>query len=221
MIDILSPRLSGLTITAGEYLPPLPLPSLAGPHLAPVDLVEEGALAVCIYNPAAVNPFPIPPRGVDLPARFAELQARGVALFVISGLELPRLARWMDQIGLDLYALSDASRAFAAQVGIPIKRVDGRNFRTHCAFVLHEDRVLAILPETDPVHDFDRLLMTLDVAEGRAPGSYTLPDRPWYAGRQAAEAATESEEPDELELESELDFLAEPDPDFDFDAEEL
>ncbi|NOX60844.1 MAG: peroxiredoxin family protein [Chloroflexi bacterium] len=176
----LPPRLPGLNITVGDFLPRVRMPSLAGPVLTPADLVDEGALAVCIYNPAAVNPFPLPPRGVDLPSRYAMLDERGVTLFVISGLTLPRLANWMDYIGLDFYALSDANREFADLAGIPIKRVDDRNFRTHCAFVLQEDRVLSILLEADLVHDFERLLMALDIAEGREPRTYDLPDKPWY-----------------------------------------
>lgn len=219
MSDTHSPRLAGLAVTVVEHLPRLHLPSLAGPDLAPVDLIDEGALAVCIYNPAAVNPFPIPPRGVDLAARFAQLRERGVTLYVISGLELPRIASWMDQIELDLYALSDADGAFARQIGIPIKRVEGRNFRTHCAFVLQEDRILAILLETDPVHDFEQLLAALDAAEGRQPGLYTLPDRPWYAERRGGEAPYEPEPEPEPELEAEFPFETEAAPDFDLDFE--
>lgn len=182
-----APRLPGINLTVGERLPLIRLPSLAGKMLPPVDIVDEGTLAVCIYNPDAVNPFPLPPRGVDLPARMAMLAERGVTLFVISGLDLKRLASWMDNVGLDIYALSDADRNYAGEAGIPIKRVEGNNFRTHCAFILHEDRILAILPETDPVHHFEQLLAALDVAEGREPGNYELPDQPWYVrGRRPA-----------------------------------
>ncbi len=181
----LPPRLPGLNITVGDFLPRVRLPSLAGPVLTPADLVDEAGIAVCVYNPAAVNPFPLPPRGVDLVSRYAMLETRGVTLFVISGLTLPRLANWMDYIGLDFYALSDANHEFSDLAGIPIKRVEGRNFRTHCSFVLQEDRVLSILLETDLVHKFEHLLMALDIAEGREPGTYDLPDKPWYMKKGA------------------------------------
>ncbi len=174
------PRVAGLNLTVGGFLPRVALPSLAGIALTPADLVEEGALAVCVYNPAAVNPFPIPPRGVDLPRRLAMLREREVTLYVISGLGLPRLANWLEYIGADFHVLSDHQRTFAARVGIPIKRVGGRHFRTHVSLVLQEDRVLSILLEVDPVHQFERLLMALDEAVGREPGTYVLPDRPWY-----------------------------------------
>jgi len=178
------PRVAGLNLTVGEFLPRVRLPSLAGLTLTPADLVAEGELAVCVYNPSDVNPFPLPPRGVDLPGRYAMLQERGVKLFVISGLALPQLGRWLELAGLDIYALSDVERTFAAVAGVPIKRVDGYNFRTHVSFVLQEDRVLAILVETDPIHHFERLLMALDVAVGRDPGIYELSDQPWYMQRR-------------------------------------
>ena len=184
MIDIYAPRLPGLNVTVGSFLPRLRLPSLAGPLLAPIDMVEEDGLAVCVYNPAAVNPFPIPPRGVDLPARMAMLEERGVSLYVISGLDLTRLANWMRFIKIEIHGLSDADGEFARVAGIPIKRVDGRNFRTHVAFVLQEDRVLSILLETDPIHHFEQLLMALDIAAGGEPGQYVMSDAPWYATRQ-------------------------------------
>ncbi len=176
-------RMAGLNITAGEFLPRMRLPSVAGPLLTPADMVEEGALAVCIYNPAAVNPFPIPPPGVNLGQRLQMLAERDVMLYVISGLDVRRLASWMEYTGEVVHALSDAEGAFALQVGIPIKRVDDRNFRTHVAFVLQEDRILNILLETDPIHHFERLLQALDVADGREPGNYRLPDRPRYRRR--------------------------------------
>ena len=81
----------------------------------------------------------------------------------------------------------------AAVAGVPIKRVDGYNFRTHVALVLQEDRILSILPEVDPVHQFERLLQMLDVAEGRDPGVYELTDRPWYEQRRW-DAVTADEE---------------------------
>ncbi len=178
------PRIPGLNITVGSFLPRLQLPSLGGPKLAPADMVDEGELAVCVYNPAAVNPFPLPPSGVDLPKRFDELQARDVTLYVISGLEIGRLASWADMLGMTLHALSDAEGEFTSLAGIPIKQVEGRNFRTHVSFVLQEDRVLSILLETDPVNHFEQLLAALDVAEGREPGHYDLPDQPWYVRKE-------------------------------------
>ncbi len=187
------PRVSGLNLTVGEFLPRVRLPSLAGLTLTPADLVAEGELAVCIYNPADVNPFPLPPRGVDLPGRYAMLQERGVKLYVISGLTLPRLGRWLELVALDIYALSDSERTFAAKAGVPIKRVEGNNFRTHASFVLQEDRVLAILMETDPIHQFDHLLMALDIAAGRDPGVYELPDQPWYTQRRWDHSALEDD----------------------------
>lgn len=206
-------RMAGLNLTVGGFIPRVRLPSLAGPLLTPADLVDENALAVCIYNPSEVNPFPLPPRGVDLARRFAMLRERQVNLFVISGLGLPRLASWLEMIGLDLYALSDAGREFTKLVGIPIKQVEGHNFRTHVALVLQEERILSILPETDPVHDFEHLLMALDVADGQEPGRYTLPDRPWYAERRVEEAVIEPEEP-EVEPLVEFTYEAEPEPVF-------
>ena len=179
----LPPRIPGLNLTVGGFVPRLRLPSLAGPLLAPVDFVEEGRLAVCVYNPAAVNPFPLPPAGVDLIARYQLLQERNVTLFVISGLPLPLLANWMDYVGLDLYALSDEERLFATEAGIPIKRVEGHNFRTHAALILQEDRILSLLLEADLVHHFEHILMALDVATGRPAGAYELPDQPWYVRR--------------------------------------
>ena len=146
-------------------------------------MVDEGALAVCIYNPAAVNPFPLPPSGVDLPRRYELLRKRGVTLYVISGLAIPQLQSWLNQVGLDIHALSDADGEMVAALGIPIKRVEGRNFRTHVGLVLQEDRILSILPETDPVHRFEELLTALDVAADQKPQTYDLPDKPWYASR--------------------------------------
>jgi len=189
-------RLAGLSVTVGGFLPRLRLPSVVGPMLTPSDMVEEGAVAVCIYNPAAVNPFPLPPPGVNLAQRLQMLADRDVRLYVISGLGVRRLASWMEYTDEVVYALSDADGDFAAQVGIPIKRVDGRNFRTHVAFVLQEDRILSILLETDPIHQFERLLQALDVADGREPGEYKLPDQPRYGdGRNPT--AFEDEEDDE------------------------
>lgn len=212
-------RVAGLTLAVGGFLPRVRLPSLAGPLLTPADLVDENALAVCIYNPSEVNPFPLPPRGVDLARRFAMLKERGVTLFVISGLGLPRLASWLEQVGLDLYALSDAGREFTNRAGIPIKQVEGHHFRTHVAFVLQEERILSILLETDPVHDFERLLMALDVAEGRDPGSYVLSDRPWYAERRVEDVAVEAEEP-EVEPVVEFTSVVEPEPAFELEEDE-
>lgn len=173
-------RLAGLNITVGEFLPRMRLPSVAGPMLTPADMVDEGALAVCIYNPAAVNPFPVPPPGVDLPRRLEILREREVMLYVISGLSISRLASWMEYTGEVMHALSDAEGNFTARVGIPIKRVNDRNFRTHAAFILQEDRILSILLEADPIHHFGKLLQALDVAEGREPEVYHLPDQPQY-----------------------------------------
>lgn len=221
--DFLLPsRVAGLNLMVGGFLPRVRLPSLAGPLLTPADLVDENALAVCIYNPSEVNPFPLPPKGVDLPRRFGMLNERGVKLFVISGLGLPHLAHWLELVGLDFYALSDAGREFTNRAGIPIKQVDGHNFRTHVAFVLQEERILSILLETDPVHDFDRLLMALDVAEGREPGTYALPDRPWYAERRPEDVAAEQEEPEpESGPMVEFTFAVEPEPVFDFEEDEI
>ncbi len=180
MLPTYSPKLPGLNISVGSFLPRILLPSSEELELAPIDMVEPGALAVCIYNPAPVNPFPLPPPGLDYPARLAMLDARGVGIYVISGLPLPKLASWREQLGLEIPYLSDEKGEFAVEVGIPIKQVDERNFRTHAAFVLHEDRVLAILLETDLAHNFEGLLAALDVAEGREPGRYELPDKPTY-----------------------------------------
>jgi peroxiredoxin len=204
---LMPPRVAGLNLAVGSFLPRVPLPSLAGVELTPADLVEEGKLAVCVYNPAAVNPFPIPPRGVDLARRLAMLQERGVTLYVISGLSLPRLANWLEYIGADFYVLSDHQRVFSALVGVPIKRVGGRNFRTHVSLVLQEDRVLAILLEVDPVHQFERLLMALDVAAGREPGVYVLPDRPWY--EQVKPEEPQPEEPLPENPEERVEFTEE------------
>lgn len=213
--------MAGLNLMVGGFIPRVRLPSLAGPLLTPADLVDENALAVCIYNPSEVNPFPLPPRGVDLTRRLAMLKERRVSLFVISGLDLPRLASWLELAGLDLYALSDAGREFTNRAGIPIKQVEGHNFRTHVALILQEERILSILPETDPVHDFERLLMALDVADGREPGRYLLPDQPWYAGRRAEEAVAEAEEPEpEAETGVEFTYVAEPEPVFDLEEDE-
>ncbi|HHB90416.1 MAG TPA: redoxin domain-containing protein [Anaerolineae bacterium] len=180
MLPSYTPKLPGLNISVGSFLPRILMPSSEGLDLAPIDMVEPGALAVCIYNPAAVNPFPLPPPGLDYPARMALLDERDVALYVISGLSPNRLASWREQVGLAIPYLSDEKGEFAAEVGIPVKQVEGRNFRTHAAFVLHEDRVLAILLETDLAHHFEGLLAALDVAEGREPGRYELPDKPTY-----------------------------------------
>ena len=184
-VPIVSARLPGLNLSVGSFLPRLRLPSVAGPLLAPVDMVDEGALAICVYNPGAVNPFSLPPRGVDLPRRFAMLQERAIALYVISGLPLPRLEQWLDLVGLDIHALSDADRALSSVVGIPIKRVEGHNFRTHVSFILQEDRILSILLETDLVHQFEQLLMALDVARGDSPQQYDLPDKPWHQSKRS------------------------------------
>ena len=180
MLPRFSPKLPGLNISVGSFLPRILLPSSEGMALAPIDMVEPGALAVCIYNPGAVNPFPLPPPGLDYPARMAMLAEREVALYVISGLSPDRLASWQERVGLTIPYLSDEKGVLAAEVGIPIKQVDERNFRTHAAFILHEDRVLAILLETDLAHNFEGLLAALDVAEGREPGVYELPDKPTY-----------------------------------------
>ncbi|MCO6450120.1 MAG: hypothetical protein J5I90_04955 [Caldilineales bacterium] len=196
MTNVLSARLTGLSITVGDFLPRVRLPSLAGPILTPADIVEERSLAVCVYNPSDVNPFPLPPRGVDLSGRVGMLKERNVSLFVISGLTLSRLANWMDLLGHDFYALSDADRAFASRAGIPIKRVDERNFRTHAAFVLQEDRVLATLMETDPIHNFEGLLQAIDIATGSEPGDYRLEDQPWYRQR-SSEFGSEGDDSDD------------------------
>ncbi|RME83889.1 MAG: hypothetical protein D6775_06945 [Caldilineae bacterium] len=188
-------RLPGLTVSVGSFLPRLRLPSVAGPMLAPADMVDEFALGVCIYNPAAVNPFPLPPRGVDLPGRLAMLAERNVTLYVISGLSLNRLASWLDLVEAPIHALSDEKGEFARAVGVPIKQVEGRNFRTHCAFVLQEDRILSILLETDPIHHFEDLLAALDVAEGKEPGEYRLADKPWYVDREQAAQFLEANGP--------------------------
>ncbi len=178
-----SPRIAGLNLTVGSFLPRLRLPSLAGPTLAPIDMVDEGSLGLCVYNPGAVNPFALAPRGVDLPRRYAMLQERGVSLYVISGLGIPRLSNWLELVGIDIHCLSDAEGDFSRAVGIPIKQVEGRNFRTHVSLILQEDRVLSMLLEADPVHDFERILAALDVAENQDIGEYDLPDKPWYHGR--------------------------------------
>ncbi len=183
MNDILSPRIPGINLMVGSFLPRMRLLSLAGPKLAPIDLVEENTLGICIYNPGLVNPFPLPPRGVDLQRRLAMLQERDVSLYIISGLGIPRLSSWMETTGLDIHSLSDVDGEFTQTVGIPIKRVDGHNFRTHMAFILQEDRVLSMLLEADPVHDFERILVALDVAADLPVGEYDLPDKPWYYRR--------------------------------------
>lgn len=174
----------------GSFLPRLRLPSLAGPNLAPVDLVDEGALGICVYNPGAVNPFPLPPRGVDLPHRYAMLQERNVALYVISGLGLPRLESWLAMVGIDIHCLSDAEGEFSREVGVPIKQVEGRNFRTHVSLILQEDRVLSILLEADLIHDFERVLAALDLAANQEIGEYDLPDKPWYYRRNEYQSDT-------------------------------
>jgi len=145
-------------------------------------MVEPGgALGVCIYNPAPVNPMPLPPPGIDYKARLAMLDARKVNLFVISGQTLEKLQTWQKLAGLlDVPFLCDAEKAFAFEVGVPIKTLEERNFRTHAAIILQEDRVLAILLETDLAHNFEGLLAALDVAQGQEPGEYELPDHPTY-----------------------------------------
>ncbi len=183
MNNIFPPRIPGINLVVGSFMPRLRLPSLAGPKLAPIDLVEEGALGICVYNPGAVNPFPLPPRGVDLTRRLAMLQERDVSLYIISGLGLPRLSSWMEMVQADIHSLSDADGEFCQTVGIPIKRVDGHNFRTHISFILQEDRVLSMLLEADPVHDFERILTALDVAANQPVGEYDLPDKPWHYHR--------------------------------------
>ena len=195
MNDTFPPRIAGLNLIVGSFLPRLRLPSLAGPNLAPVDMVDEGALGICVYNPGAVNPFPLPPRGVDLSRRYAMLQERGVTLYVISGLELSRLSSWLEMVGLDIHCLSDAAGEFSREVGIPIKRVEGRNFRTHASFILQEDRVLSILLEADPVHDFERVLAALDLAADQTIGEYDLPDKPWYYRRSEYQSDSSPTEP--------------------------
>ena len=177
----LPPKIPGLNISVGSFLPRILMPSSEGVELSPIDMVEPGALGVCIYNPAAVNPMPLPPPGMDYFSRLAMLDERKVDFFLISGLSIAALEQWRELAGLDdIPFLSDESGAFAMEVGAPIKRVEGRNFRTHAAFILHEDRVLAILPETDLAHNFEELLSALDVADGREPGVYDLPDKPHY-----------------------------------------
>jgi len=177
----LPPKIPGLSISVGSFLPRILMPSAEGVELSPIDMVEPGALGVCIYNPKAVNPMPLPPPGIDYPARMALLEERKVDIYVISGLSVDRLKSWRELAGLDdLPFLSDEKGEFAAEVGIPIKRVEEQNFRTHAAFVLHEDRVLAILLETDLAHNFEGLLAALDVADNREPGEYDLPDKPTY-----------------------------------------
>ncbi len=177
----LPPKIPGLNLSVGSFLPRILLPSAEGVELSPIDMVEPGALGVCIYNPAPVNPMPLPPPGVDYAARMAMLDARKVDLYVISGLSVERLKSWRELAGLDdLAFLSDVKGDFAAEIGVPIKRVDKQNFRTHAALVLHEDRVLAILLETDLAHNFEGLLAALDIADNLQPGEYDLPDKPTY-----------------------------------------
>ncbi len=177
----LPPKIPGLSISVGSFLPRILMPSAEGVELSPIDMVEPGALGVCIYNPAPVNPMPLPPSGMDYVSRLAMLDARKVDFYIISGLSVPKLERWRDLAGLDDRPfLSDETGAFAAEVGVPIKRLEGQNFRTHAAFILHEDRVLAILLETDLAHNFEGLLAALDVADNREPGEYDLPDKPNY-----------------------------------------
>ncbi len=180
MLPTFSPKLPGLNLSVGSFLPRILLPSSEGMPLSPIDMVEPDALAVAIYNPAAVNPFPLPPPGLDYESRLAMLKERDVGLYVISGLPVAKLTSWREQVGLNIPFLSDEAGEFAAEIGIPIKQVDQRNFRTHVAFVLHEDRVLAVLLETDLAHNFEGLLTALDIAEGREPDVYDLPDKPTY-----------------------------------------
>jgi hypothetical protein len=177
----LPPQIPGLTISVGSFLPRILMPSSEGVELSPIDMVEPGALGVCIYNPAPVNPLPLPPPGMDYPSRLALLDKRGVSLFIISGQAFPKLESWRKLAGLeDMPFLCDVDRAFAAEVGIPIKRLENQHFRTHAALILQEDRVLAILLETDLAHNFEGLLPALDMAEAREPGEYDLPDQPTY-----------------------------------------
>ena len=180
-IPQLPPKIPGLSISVGSFLPRILLLSAEGVELSPIDMVEPGALGVCIYNPAPVNPLPLPPPGMDYAARLAMLDERKVDLYIISGLSVERLESWRAQAGLEeISFLSDAQGAFAAEIGIPIKRVEDQNFRTHAAFVLDEDRVLAILLETDLAHNFEGLLAALDMADNKTPGTYDLPDKPTY-----------------------------------------
>jgi hypothetical protein len=177
----LPPKITGLNISVGSFLPRILMASSEGVELSPIDMVEPGALGVCIYNPAPVDPMPLPPPGMDYPSRLAMLDKRNAGLFIISGQAFPKLESWRKLAGLDdLPFLCDGDRAFAAEVGIPIKRLENQHFRTHAAFILQEDRVLAILLETDLAHNFERLLAALDVAEAREPGAYDLPDQPTY-----------------------------------------
>lgn len=175
----LPPKITGLNISVGSFLPRILLPSSEGVELSPVDMVEPGALGVCIYNPAPVNPMPLPPPGMDYPARLAMLDKRGVSFYIISGQIFPKLESWRKLTSLeDVSFLCDAENAFAAEVGVPIKRLENQRFRTHAAFILQEDRVLSILLETDLAHNFEGLLAALDMAEAREPDEYDLPDQP-------------------------------------------
>ena len=181
----LPPKIPGLSISVGSFLPRILMPGSEGDELAPIDMVPSNALGVCIYNPAPVNPMPLPPPGMDYPSRLAMLKERDVSLYIISGLPLPRLEQWREMAGLEsIPFLCDVDGEFTAEVGVPIKRVEGHNFRTHAAFVLQEDRVLAILLETDLAHNFEGLLAALDIADNREPGEYDLPDKPHYRKRE-------------------------------------
>lgn len=175
------PKLPGLTISVGSFLPRILMPSSEGSELAPIDMVQPGALAVCIYNPAAVNPMPLPPAGMDYASRLAMLDERHVKLYIVSGQSFPKLESWRKLAGLkNIPFLCDAANEFSAEVGLPIKQLATQHFRTHAAFVLQEDRVLAILLETDLAHHFEGLLAALDIADNRQPGEYELPDQPHY-----------------------------------------
>jgi len=176
----LPPKISGLNISVGSFLPRIIMSGDDGAELTPTDMVAPGGLAVCVYNPAAVNPMPLPPPGMDYALRLAMLADRDVSLYVISGQTLSKLKSWQKQLGVDTPFLCDAEGAFASEVGAPLKQVNGQYFRTHAAFLLQEDRVLAILLETDLAHHFEELLMALDVVENREPGDYHLPDQPHY-----------------------------------------
>ncbi len=165
----------------GSFLPRILMPSAEGVELSPIDMVEPGALGVCVYNPAPVNPMPLPPPGMNYKSRLAMLEERDVNFFIISGQTFPLLENWRKLAGLpDIPFLCDADRAFATEVGVPIKQVENRNFRTHAAFVLQDDRLLAILLEADLAHNFESVLQALDVASNQEPGEYDLPDKPTY-----------------------------------------
>ena len=172
--------MTGLNISVGSFLPRITMLSADGSELSPVDMAAPGGLAVCVYNPAAVNPMPLPPPGMDYALRLSMLSERDVSFYVISGQTLSKLKSWQKQLGVDVPFLCDDEGAFAAEVGAPLKRVGEQYFRTHAALLLQEDRVLAILPEIDLAHHFEALLTALDRVENREPGEYHLPDQPHY-----------------------------------------